>query len=71
MINQLLFTVCDVLIFQVLIYSIPYLIPLAQITLATSSFSTVALTVERYISVCWPFLCYRYEKESQNVMFFA
>ncbi len=44
---------------NVLIFAIPYLIPLAQITLASSSFSTVALTVERYISVCWPYLLYR------------
>ena len=44
---------------HVLIFSIPYLIPLAQITLSSSSLSTVALTVERYISVCWPYFCYR------------
>ena len=44
---------------QALIFAIPYLIPLAQITLSSSSFSTVALTVERYISVCWPYLLYR------------
>ena len=44
---------------HVLIFCIPYLIPLAQITLSSSSYSTVSLTVERYISVCWPFVLYR------------
>ncbi|TRY77947.1 hypothetical protein TCAL_09774 [Tigriopus californicus] len=45
---------------HVLIFIIPYLIPCAQITLASSSFSTVGLTIERYISVCWPYFCYRF-----------
>ena len=51
----------SVLIFRnnVLIFIIPYLIPCAQITLSSSSLSTLALTVERYISVCWPYLVYR------------
>ena len=44
---------------NVLIFILPYLIPCAQITLASSGFSTVALTVERYISVCYPYLSYR------------
>ncbi len=45
---------------QVFIFSIPFLIPCAQITLSSSSLSTVALTVERYISVCWPYFLYRF-----------
>ena len=44
----------------VLIHSIPFLIPLAQMTLSGSSFTTVALTVERYISLCSPYLRYTY-----------
>ena len=44
---------------EALIFAIPYLIPLAQITICSSSLSTVALTVERYISVCWPYFLYR------------
>jgi len=46
---------------NVLLYTIPFLIPLAQMSLSCSSFTTVALTVERYISICWPFLRYRFE----------
>lgn len=41
---------------KILIHTIPYLIPLAQMTLSSSSFTTVALTVERYFSLCLPFL---------------
>ena len=44
----------------VLIHTIPFLIPLAQITLSGSSFTTVALTVERYVSLCAPYLRYTY-----------
>ena len=45
---------------NVLIHTIPFMIPLAQITLSGSSFTTVALTVERYISLCSPYLRYTY-----------
>ena len=34
------------------------MIPLAQITLSGSSFTTVTLTIERYISLCAPYLRY-------------
>merc|ERR1712227_1048126 len=33
---------------------------LPQLSLSCSSFTTVALTVERYISICKPFLRYRF-----------
>ena len=45
---------------QVLLHAIPFLIPLAQMSLCSSSLTTVALTVERYISLCWPYLRYRF-----------
>ena len=38
----------------------PYLIPLTQMSLAASCYSMVALTVERYISVCHPFFKQRH-----------
>ena len=50
----------------VLIHSIPFLIPLAQMTLSGSSFTTVALTVERYISLCSPYLRYTYNIRAQH-----
>ncbi len=43
------------------LYAVPYLIPLAQMSLSCSSFTTVTLTVERYISLCWPYLRYRFD----------
>ena len=43
---------------NVFIYVIPFMIPLAQITLSGSSFTTVTLTIERYISLCAPYLRY-------------
>jgi hypothetical protein len=45
---------------RVMLYALPYLIPLAQMSLSCSSLTTVALTVERYISLCWPYLRYRF-----------
>ena len=43
---------------NIFIYVIPFMIPLAQITLSGSSFTTVTLTIERYISLCAPYLRY-------------
>ena len=48
------------------IHLIPYLMPAAQITLSGSSFTTVALTVERFISVCKPYLTVRYNIRSRH-----
>ena len=36
--------------------SLPYLIPIAQIGLMGSVYCTVALAVERFLAVCYPFL---------------
>ena len=43
---------------HVFIHVVPFLIPFAQIALAGSSFTTVTLTIERYISLCAPYLRY-------------
>ena len=43
---------------HIFIYIIPFMIPLAQISLSGSSFTTVTLTIERYISLCAPYLRY-------------
>ena len=40
-------------------YILPWVLPLAQIGLTGSIYFTMAITVERYVTVCWPF--YRYE----------
>ena len=40
---------------HVLIHALPFLIPLAQTVLACSSCTTVALSVERYVSICTPY----------------
>ncbi|TRY62997.1 hypothetical protein TCAL_11176 [Tigriopus californicus] len=45
---------------RVVVYLRPYLIPMTQIALAGSCFSTVALTMERYMSVCLPFFKQRH-----------
>ena len=45
----------------VVAYTAPFLMPITQMSLAGSTFTTVALTVERYISVCTPFFRQRFE----------
>lgn len=45
---------------RVYFYLVPYLLPLLQICLSGSCYSTVALTVERYIAVCAPFFRLRH-----------
>ena len=39
-----------------LIASQPVMIPVAQIGLMGSTYCTMALTIERYLAVCYPFL---------------
>ena len=39
----------------VFVHLVPFLMPITQMSLSGSTFTTVALTVERYISVCTPF----------------
>lgn len=36
--------------------SLPYVIPIAQIGLMGSVYCTVALAIERFLAVCYPFL---------------
>ncbi|TRY70870.1 hypothetical protein TCAL_02903 [Tigriopus californicus] len=45
---------------KIFIYAVPYVLPLAQICWFGSCYSTVALTVERYIAVCIPFFRLRH-----------
>ena len=45
---------------QIFIHVVPFLIPVAQITVSGSSYTTVTLTIERYISLCAPYLRYTY-----------
>lgn len=40
-------------------YLLPYVLPLAQIGMTGSIYFTMAITLERYVTVCHPF--YRYE----------
>ena len=47
---------------DVKIYLLPYLLPIIHIALLGSIYSTVALAAERYITICHPFLRYRYVK---------
>ena len=44
---------------RVKIYLMPYLIPLIHVALVGSIWSTVALAIERYVTVCHPFVRYR------------
>ncbi len=64
------YIVCSLLLFSlpmfiphytesVKIYLLPYLLPVIHVALVGSVYSTVALAVERYITVCHPFIRYR------------
>lgn len=50
---------------NVSIYLIPYVIPSAQLCLFGSCYSTIALTVERYIAVCFPFFRLRHNLKAR------
>jgi hypothetical protein len=51
---------------HVVIYAMPYLVPLAQVCLSGSTYSTGALTVERYISICAPFFRQRHNIKARE-----
>ena len=48
---------------HLLIHALPFLIPLAQTVLSCSRTTTVALSVERYMSICKPFRRYASKSE--------
>lgn len=45
-------------------YILPWVLPMAQVGLTGSIYFTMAITVERYVTVCHPF--YRYFSSSEN-----
>ena len=45
---------------NVKLYILPFILPIIHIGLIGSIYSTVALAVERYITICHPFLRYRF-----------
>ena len=64
--------VCSLLLFAVPQFSepfrtehkirmLPYLLPLAHVGLMGSVYSTVALTLERFLAVSYPFLPHRFD----------
>ena len=45
---------------KVKLHILPYMVPIIHMALLGSIYSTVALAVERYVSICHPFVRYRY-----------
>ena len=65
-----MYVICSVMLFSLSkfiddynvkyrIYLLPFLLPLAHIGLMGSVYSTLALTIERFLAVCHPFLKHR------------
>ena len=66
-----IYVVCSILLFSVpLLFQydfarvarvllLPFLLPVVHVALVGSIYSTVALAVERYITICHPFVRYR------------
>ena len=65
-----IYIICSVLLYafpefidgytkDVKILLLPYILPIIHIALIGSIYSTVALAVERYITICHPFMRYR------------
>ena len=65
-----MYVVCSVLLFSLSkfieeydlvyrIYLLPYLLPMAHVGLMGSVYCTLALTIERFLAVCYPFLKHR------------
>ena len=48
---------------KVLVYILPHMIYVIHMALLGSIYSTVALAVERFIAVCYPFLKYRLKND--------
>ena len=66
------YIICSILLFalpqfipdyhsSVKLPALPTLLPITHVALVGSIYSTVALALERYITVCHPFVRYRYE----------
>ena len=49
-------------------YSFPYVIPIAQIAMTGSIYFTMALTIERYVSVCHPFYRLAHPWPAKNIV---
>ena len=67
-----IYVVCSILLFSLplllesdfsrtaRVVQLPFLLPIIHVALVGSIYSTVALVVERYITICHPFVRYRY-----------
>ena len=49
-------------------YSFPYVIPIAQMAMTGSIYITMALTIERYVSVCHPFYRVAHPWSAKNIV---
>ena len=53
--------------YSVKLYLLPYILPIIHVALLGSIYSTVALAAERYITICHPFMRYRWKSKSCTV----
>lgn len=66
--RSLLFITLYLLLDWIVVYLLPYLIPLTQMSFSASCYSTVTLTLERYFSVCKPFFKQRYNVKAYHFL---